>query len=132
MIEGIKNLIKWAPIIWKDRDWDYGFLLTIMIFKMTNLEKEISKADRHIDTQKDMKSLRICIELLKRIQEDNYYGKELEELYKDVDWTDLNKNRSPEWEKKAAILCKKTQRAYKEDADMLFKLFRKNFNKWWD
>ncbi len=40
---GIKNLITWFPIIWKDRDWDHWYLYKILRFKliqMENLQRE--------------------------------------------------------------------------------------------
>ena len=37
--EGIPKLINWIPIIWKDRDWDYEFLLIILEHKITSMEK---------------------------------------------------------------------------------------------
>lgn len=129
---GILNLIKWVPVLWIDRDWDYSYLFNIMIFKMNNLEKVIREGNRHLNTPRDMKSLRVCIELLKRIKEDNYYPEELDEIYKGVDLTDLSKSLPKEKEIKQRLYWKKTQRAYKEDADMFFRYFRRNFNRWWD
>lgn len=39
MIQNIKNLIAWFPVIWKDRDWDRYYLYNIMIFKLNKMEK---------------------------------------------------------------------------------------------
>lgn len=36
---GIKNIIKWIPIIYKDADWDYEFLIDILIFKLKSMEE---------------------------------------------------------------------------------------------
>lgn len=35
---GIENLIKWFPIVVRDRDWDFYFLLAIMKFKIQNMQ----------------------------------------------------------------------------------------------
>ena len=37
--QGIKNLIKWFPIIWKDRNWDDSFIFDILQFKLQNQAK---------------------------------------------------------------------------------------------
>jgi hypothetical protein len=31
---GVRNLWRWAPIIWRDRDWDHGYLSRILEFKL--------------------------------------------------------------------------------------------------
>lgn len=33
---GFKNLWKWFPIIWKDRDWDDHFIFEVLKFKIKN------------------------------------------------------------------------------------------------
>ena len=32
-IKGIKNLFKWFPIVWKDRDWDDHFIFEIIHYQ---------------------------------------------------------------------------------------------------
>ena len=38
-IRGVKNLIKWGSVIWKDRDWDDSFFFEIIKFKFANGKK---------------------------------------------------------------------------------------------
>lgn len=38
----IKRVFQYLPIIWKDRDWDYEYLLTLMRYKLTRMRKEIA------------------------------------------------------------------------------------------
>src|SRR6185295_9596120 len=33
---GIKNIIKWLPIVWKDRDWGDWYIYEILKFKIKN------------------------------------------------------------------------------------------------
>ena len=42
-IEGIKNLIKWFPIIWKDRNWDHSYIYEILKFKLKKTFKPFNK-----------------------------------------------------------------------------------------
>jgi len=37
----IHNLIYWLPILWQDRDWDYRFLLNILVHKLNGMSKHI-------------------------------------------------------------------------------------------
>ena len=33
------NLIYWLPILWSDRDWDYNYLLRVLIHKLNGMER---------------------------------------------------------------------------------------------
>jgi hypothetical protein len=33
-IRGVKNIFKWLPIVWKDRDWDDSYITEILIKKL--------------------------------------------------------------------------------------------------
>ncbi len=84
---GIENLIIWFPIIWKDRDFDYAYLLDIAIFKtkkmlsffeskkcMTDWNEEYSK--------KDLDALKKLIPLLEYIRDEKYKDDAFEGHYK--------------------------------------------------
>ena len=36
LIYGIKNCIKWFPIVWKDRNWDELYIYMLLQFKLKN------------------------------------------------------------------------------------------------
>jgi hypothetical protein len=42
-IWNIKNIVDWIPILWKNWDWDYGYLLDIMVFKLERMSKFFKK-----------------------------------------------------------------------------------------
>jgi len=60
---GIKNLIFWLPIIWKDRNWDYYYILKMLKHKLKLMDKEQS-----------CRYTKICQTLIDRIQDDYYYN----------------------------------------------------------
>lgn len=64
--KGLRNLFIWLPVIWCDRDWDYVYLLTLMRFKVGLMRRNIGKANRHIETKKQLRNMLIVEELLKR------------------------------------------------------------------
>ena len=33
-VKGVKNLWKWFPVIWKDRDWDDHYIFEVLKFKL--------------------------------------------------------------------------------------------------
>jgi len=88
IFEGIKNIIKWAPIIWIDRDWDWYYLALIMKYKISNMAKYERKYGHHLNSKKDARNMEICVEYLKRLINDDVdewdrhpsYAKEIGEI----------------------------------------------------
>ena len=74
----IKNLIKWFPIIWQDRDWDHGYVEDMLLFKLNNMYKRFSDPNAtYVDwnskhAKPALKALKICIQILER-RKNNYY-----------------------------------------------------------
>ena len=70
--QGIKNLIKWFPIIWKDRNWDHDFIFSILKFKLTTQAESTLKNDIHTRAQYDAEKMRLCVRLIEKIQSGDY------------------------------------------------------------
>jgi hypothetical protein len=69
---GVRNLIRWMPTIWKDRDWDGSYILTILIKKI-ELQREtiINNKIVHQDELKVMDGdMSKCLELLKKANDE--------------------------------------------------------------
>jgi hypothetical protein len=74
LYKGIKNLIRWFPVIWKDRDWDQAYLYSILQKK---LEHQLAywqdgKTQGHEGMESDIRYMKICIELIKRMKDNHY------------------------------------------------------------
>lgn len=80
-ISGVKNLYKWLPIIWKDRNWDNFYIYQIMEFKLRNQAKYIGTNDRHTRAKKDARDMLICADLIAKIK-DSYYDGEYMDYHK--------------------------------------------------
>ena len=73
-ISGVKNLYKWLPIIWKDRDWDHFFIYQIIEFKLRGQAKYIGTKDRHTRAKEDARDMLICANLIAKIKDGYYDG----------------------------------------------------------
>ena len=71
-IEGVKNLWKWFPVIWKDRDWDTSFIYEIIKVKLNNQADYIGGKNRHTRAKRDAELMRLCSRLIQRCQDDHY------------------------------------------------------------
>lgn len=69
---GIRNLIKWFPVIWKDRDWDQHFIYEILAKKLTSQADYIEQRDWHTRAKRDAEVMRLVVKLIRIMQEDTY------------------------------------------------------------
>ena len=88
---GLKNLWNWKGIIWKDRDWDDGYIWDLLNHKFKNMEKRYHP-DNELDwdfvgrdkVYKEIKTARI---LTDRICKDDYeedWGRALKDAEKGI------------------------------------------------
>lgn len=80
--QGFRNLWKWFPIIWKDRDWDDHFIFESLKFKIKNTADYFEKKQRFVGWENEVRYMRICINLIDKIQEE-YYRAEYTDYFDD-------------------------------------------------
>jgi uncharacterized UPF0160 family protein len=102
-IQGIKNIIKWFHIIWEDRDFDYGYLLDILEFKLKSMEQFFNSNDTWTkNSKKCAKQIMIVKNLIHRIKREDYL---------------TNKNE---------------KYMVNQDLEYLGLMLRKHLKSWWD
>jgi hypothetical protein len=154
----IHNLIRWFPIIWRDRDWDDHFIFEILKFKLKNQADYIGYHDRHTSAKRDAEIMMLCVRLIEKIQ-DEYYGLEYQD-YEESNIKFIPSQKYPglfemeteyisenfdEYFKKYPRIYKQVKREDKyrtahniarineERAHkLLFKILEQNIRKWWD
>ena len=72
-LTGCKNVIRWSPTIFKDRDWDDWYIYNILQKKIEFQRQEIIYANRHMQVDRDNRDMTIVLNLIERVKED-YYG----------------------------------------------------------
>jgi hypothetical protein len=154
----IKNLIRWFPIIWKDRDWDDHFIFEILKFKLQNQAKYIGERGYHTQAKRDAEIMMTCVRLIDKVQTE-YYGLEYFDYHNsELIFTDsedypghykmsvMEKSEHyDDYFKKYPRIAKQftiedkgkkafkisrinEQRAHK----LLFKILEENITRWWD
>ena len=114
-IRQIRKLIRWVPIIWKDRDWDYYFVYEILKQKLIDTEKYIRKDGLHVFNEHDADSIKTAIEMIEKVQTEYHLDKHLSEA---TEWTKEGMDKA----------VKDHDKARKE----LFNYLNNNIEKWWD
>lgn len=81
----LKNLYRWFPVIWYDRDYDHAYIEHILYHKLVNTynffisDKAVTNWDEQ-HAAKSLKALHICILILER-RLDNFYLKLCSDIY---------------------------------------------------
>ena len=90
--QGVKNIIYWFPVIWKDRDWDDHYIFELLKHKLKAQAKYIGDRDLHTRAQLDAKRMRLCVKLIQLVQ-DETYAMEYMNYHKDRVWFTPCKDR---------------------------------------
>lgn len=117
---GILNIIRWFPIIWRDRDWDWEYLAVMMQTKLERMANDTEKYGYHIGKEKDVKNMRLCVALIKRLREDEYFRNA---GYDHTNWQSKS-------EKRRSWIAKHSRYMQKQDLEYLGKILGKYLNCW--
>lgn len=137
-VTGVKNLWFWVPVIWRDRDWDYAFLLKIMEAKMRRMSVCIEHNDITVNSQKAAQQLRVSAALCRRIHNDEYFTNLTGPLVHNHHWE--GDNFYLETYRNGELLDGKeykrfgdmAERNLKNDIEYLTFLMRKYLRSWWE
>ena len=69
---GIKNIWKWFPVIWKDRDWDYYYIYQVLKFKLEKQANYLIKHGSHENANRDAELMMTCVRLIDNLQNESY------------------------------------------------------------
>jgi len=92
---GIKNLIMWFPAIWKDRQWDHQYIYMILRQKLRFQEQYIREHGIHVHNVRDADEIKVCLDCLDRLIEDDYHSEAFEKHDKrwgkaELEWEDVS------------------------------------------
>ena len=71
-LTGCKNVIRWSPTIFKDRDWDSWHIYNLLQKKIEFQRQEIIYANRHTQVDRDNRDMTIALNLIERVKEEFY------------------------------------------------------------
>jgi len=152
--QGIKSLIIWFPVIWRDRNWDNFYIYQILRHKLHLTEQLIRNHGHHLYHIEDANKIKICVTLLDRLIKDEYHENVFKNHYKkwgepnmnfkdwgeapnykvlEIKYPNVKTEKDKELQSKQFRLKSKLEAAMREqDLDLLFILMRKHIQGWWD
>lgn len=152
---GVRNIIKWSPVIYQDRQWDFTYLYDILRFKLNEMQKFFdSKQAISLDSEKRALQMRKCIRLIDKLSKDVYdekYHRQLEQKWGELQWKfepiedrpgfnrlimhreNIKTPEDEEQERKELLEgMKKAEKERQQDLEELFSIIKKNIHTWWD
>ena len=72
---GIYNIIRWMPVLYKDKDWDTSYITTILQKKLEHQRAYLVHANRHTDVSQINQWITIVLNLID-LEHDAYYESE--------------------------------------------------------
>lgn len=147
IIQGIKNIIIWFPVIWRDRDFDHSFLYKIMYYKLKNMQAFFESENVWCAcSNRKAKQIMIAKNLCKRLIEQQYltnaltdyhqkYGEEIKFSFEPVEgktYSVLKWNETEREHEDFHMASVHSDYMEQQDLDYLFKHMRKYIQGWWD
>ena len=137
MIEKLKHLISWLPVIWHDVPWsgEYG-VMRILEFKLWQVEdflhSEYAVAVHHPNA---LKKLKIAKNLCKRLADEEYiHNATMFEKERFDNWRlgyprTKEERLTREWFERK---CRHAAEMEAQDREMLYEILKKYLPGWWD
>jgi hypothetical protein len=149
--QGVKNLIRWFPVIWKDRDYDHFFIYYLLREKLKQME-DFQLNHGHCVSHKEIShKIKICRILLDRLINDDYLENAtapVEKRFGEWKMKTVPYEGNPEWSELVTYFdgCDDQELAQKyyqywvehsrkmeeQDLDELFTRLRKQIRLFWD
>jgi hypothetical protein len=126
--DSIKNLLRWFPVIFKDRDFDHTFILRILYFKIKQIRIRYESKEMFVGQENEIKWLRKCEYL------SNY-------VIKSKSWEDIEENKYlnikniesiKKWPQVINISHHKCDLREEKVEKLFWKIISWRNNYWWD
>lgn len=125
---GIRNLFYYFKTIWNDRSWDHSYILILLKIKLEKIIKDYDRKSYSTDIPYQKKYLKISINLLNKLIEDDFLKEENEKLFEGKDYLNLDK----ETNKKLNVLWENQNKLRKKHMRLLMLVLEKRIDFWWD
>ncbi|SFG59743.1 hypothetical protein [Sporolactobacillus nakayamae] len=149
---GVTNLIKWFPVIWKDRDYDNAYLYKLLWKKLQNMANMQRREGHSTNSEEIAEQIEYAANLAHRLWKNNYFDETLNKYdyytkYPDTDANEImhidnqpneHGNYDVTWSTNETQLklfrqCgKEADDLFEEEHKQLFDYMKRYSKSWWD
>ena len=126
----VVRCIQWFPVLWKNYDFDSGYLLIIIEYKLRRMEKQFATRGTCRGSARRAQEMHVARLLLNRIIADDYSDAAFICVQKSSMFFDCYFQRRPLVPKQELWDYEDYMR--NQDLAYLFRLFQKHLSCWWD
>lgn len=72
IIDGVSNIIRWIPTIYKDKDWDDYYITKLLQVKIEHQREYLVKHNRHVNVDYDNFWMTVVLNLIEREHKEYY------------------------------------------------------------
>lgn len=125
---GIKNIFKYLPIIWNDRDWDYEYCVKLLRFKLKNMSKYLKEEDILFEVDRICEEIDTTVEYIDNwLNAYDIYENDNQELLQQL----RDEHNSYEHNKLEKEYCTKCYEFEEEQWSKIWLSINKNMQGWW-
>lgn len=131
MFDKIRKVLRWLPVLWNDKDWDYSYLLT-MVQKKSQELAECIKTDEYHESSEE-----ICEEIYRFLSHIDKFSDPIKYLPCPPDaqswFEDIPNSRNKSWKcnEKMTQWAKEVGEFEEEQWNLAWDLFREKARGWW-
>lgn len=131
--EGVHNLIVWFPIIWKIRDFDYGYGVDLFIFYLKQLKKGITKYHNHLYWKNDIERIDKFLKMYDFYNKLGYFEQYKEQVEKEgIPPASSRNSATPKQRERDRELFLEYIKKQNRLEDILWRYLRQYLTTWWD
>jgi len=147
LTQGIRNIIYWLPVIWRDRNWDYSYFLEILRHKLYAIRLDIPNWTR-AEKEKDEENIEYVISLIDAVVNDEYekqafdkhrqhWGspkvvfESIDDKFSEMTFVYPEASSQAEAGEQLSRLLREAMRKRQEAINILFGIIRDSFETWW-
>ena len=144
IIQGLKNFKDYAKVIWRDRDWDEGFIFRLLEVKLIRMERHFRDHGVTMCSERCADEIKHARLVLQRIIRRDYdgnallpFGDKYGDPYEFIIQRGVGRSvepKSEEYKQAEKLLLRLYEHGDKQeqqDRDYLFKYLHRHIRKWW-
>lgn len=143
----IRKIVQYIPILWRDTDYDWAAILTLLAYKLQRTREHIVEHDIVMDAVEIHDQIKVCEDALYRLVAEDYISDKWDahwvkwphedrvdlEIVSEGDvWTYRKTNpMCPEERNEFLALQAEEEKLRAEDAELFATTFAKHYRGWW-
>ena len=141
ILYGLQNVVAYLPTIWRDRDYDWTYMVRLWEKKFERVAQHEERYGNHTTSARDAKDLRVCAALCRRIRLGEYDDKEMDAHYdkwghptleRMFDGSGVMQPMSEKQGKEFMRIVNGGEQRLKNDLAFLCRIVQKRLRHWWN